>query len=261
MEKATIKMVLGSYRANHQDAEDPILADALRELERDPELKAWFEEEQRFDRGMMAELQQVPTPADLKDLLLLNAQAAGREPAGAVKALFQRQAKTWLAIAAGLAIAFVLGRLSLPPGALSPQSNGGGGGEFLATQAIAYTGKMPALQFVCFDASLVAGWVNEQSAALHMGKLITKALPKLQMIGSSTARWEGKPVIMIALQNGHQMAMLYLVRATDFPGATSEIGEVMEKDGWVSQTGRDGDNLYVLTTKGTREDLHFPNPL
>ena len=35
----------------------------------------------------------------------------------------------------------------------------------------------------------------------------------------------------------------------------------MEKDGWVSKTGRNGDHVYVLTTKGTRENLNFPMPL
>ena len=84
---------------------------------------------------------------------------------------------------------------------------------------------------------------------MHMGKLLDKPLYSMQMIGSSTAQWEGKPVIMIALQNKEQMAMLYLVRASDFP-AISGNGEIVEKDGWVSKTGRNGEHLYVLTTKG-----------
>ena len=54
--------------------------------------------------------------------------------------------------------------------------------------------------------------------------------------------------------------MLYLVRASDFPD-TAGNGEIMEKDGWVSKTGRNGDHLYVLTTKGKRENLDFPMPL
>ena len=57
------------------------------------------------------------------------------------------------------------------------------------------------------------------------------------------------------------MAMLYLVRAADFPQAADAAGGVMEKDGWVSKTGRDGDHLFILTAKGTRADLDFPMPL
>jgi hypothetical protein len=128
-------------------------------------------------------------------------------------------------------------------------------------QAIAYSGKMPALQFVCFDSALVARWIDEKSAALSMGKVIEKSMANLQMIGSSTARFDDKPVILIALQNGSQMAMLYVVRAADFPDAASGAGTTMEKDGWVSETGRDGQHLYVLTAKGTRKNLHFAMPL
>jgi hypothetical protein len=93
-----------------------------------------------------------------------------------------------------------------------------------------------------------------------MGRLLDKPLARMQMIGSSATEWEGKPVIMIALQNKQQMAMLYLVRAADFPGIAGD-GQIMEKDGWVSKVGRHGDDLYVLTTKGTRQNLDFPMPL
>ena len=137
----------------------------------------------------------------------------------------------------------------------------GDGANRLALQAIDYTGKMPALQFVCFDADLVGDWINKKSAAMDMGKVIEKPMARMQMIGSSTAEWEGKPVIMVALQNGAQMAMLYVVRAADFPGAAAGAGEIMEKDGWVSKTGRNGKDVYVLTTKGTRKNLDFPMPL
>lgn len=57
------------------------------------------------------------------------------------------------------------------------------------------------------------------------------------------------------------MGMLCLVRASDFPVAASEAGEIVEKDGWVAKTGRNGEHLYVLTTKGTRANLSFSMPL
>ena len=264
MDKATIKLVLGAYRAGTQDKDDPFFAEALREAERDPELVAWFEEGQRFDALMVDTLKQAPAPTGLKELILLNAKSPAKRVTliEALPHLWQGQAKTWLAVAASVVIAFMLGRQTTP-GSTPPARSGevaGANGDRLALQAIAYTGKMPALQFVCFDAAAVAHWVTEKSAAMHMGEVIDKPLSSMQMIGSSTAEWEGKPVIMIALQNKEQMAMLYLVRASDFPG-TAGGGEIMEKDGWVSKTGRNGEHLYVLTTKGTRENLNFPMPL
>ena len=255
-----MKTVLAAYRPNHRDdAADPAFAEALRAVEHDPELASWFEEAQRFDAHAATVLRQLPAPAGLKELILLNAREAGKTVPFHTPA-WRRQAGSWLAMAALLALAFALGRLTLPRGAASGP-DGGNAADRLALQAIAYTDKMPALQFVCFDASEVAQWVDEKSAALHMGKLLDKPMSSMQMIGSSTAQWDGKPVIMVALQNGNRMAMLYLVRAVDFPEAVQGAGGVMEKDGWVSKTGRDGEHLYILTTKGTRDSLDFPMPL
>ena len=252
-------MMLGSYRPGHQDADDPIFADALLEVGRDPGLAAWFAGEQRFDAQVVKTLGQATAPAGLKELILLNAKVTGKsfavvEP---TPGNWTPSRKIWLAMAAALVLAFLLGRQTLPNFA----GQNDRGANRLARRAIAYTGRMPALQFVCFDPSEVADWIGKKSVALHMGPVIDKPMAKMQMIGSSTAQWEGKPVIMIALQNGQQMAMLYIVQATDFPEAANETGEIMEKDGWVSETGRRGEHLYVLTTKGTRANLDFPLPL
>ena len=263
MDDATIKLVLGAYRTDARDSGDPFFAEALRGAERDPELAAWLKEEQRFDALMVKTLGQITAPAGLKEMILLNAKSPGN-PSVVIEtapALWKRRTGTWLAAAASIFLAFMLGRQTLPTtGSTRGVGENDNADRRLALQAIACTGKMPALQFVCFNASEVANWVTEKSAALHMGKPLDKPMPNMQMIGSSASEWEGKPVIMIALQNKAQMAMLYLVRASDFPGVAGD-GEVMEKDGWVSKTGRHGEHLYVLTTKGGRENLNFPMPL
>lgn len=254
MDKAAIKTVLSAYRTGRQDAEDPVFAEALREVVKDPELAAWFEEEQRFDAQMVQTLRGVPAPAGLKERILLNA------PVDGMGSGWRRRVVPWLAMAAVFVFAFVLGRLTLPHAAPMSVAVNHSGGNRLALQAIAYTGRMPALQFVCFDAAEVARWVDEKSVALHMGKLTEKPLRSMQMIGSSTAEWEGKPVVMVALQNGRQMAMLYFVRATDFPDTVRGADEIMEEDGYATKTSRSGDYVYVLTTKGTRANLDFPMP-
>ena len=260
MDKVTLKLVLGACRAGRGDAGDPLVAEALREAGRDPELVAWLEEEQRFDAFVADNLGTLSTPAGLKESILLNARSAPPRPAAAARppVAWRHPVATWLGVAAGLALAFLLGRHTLPD---AVPASSGGEADRLALQAISYTGRMPALQFVCFDPAEVARWVNGKSAGLHMGQLVDKPMARMQMIGSSTTQWEGKPVVMIALQNGGRMAMLYLLRAADFPAEASAASGILEKDGWVSKTGREGDHLYVLTTKGTRKDLDFPMPL
>ena len=262
MDKAAAKTILCAYRPGREDVTDPVFTEALHAVEQDAELAAWLEEEQRFDASVIAAVGQTPVPADLKGLILLNARAGRPFPAAdETRRKWRPPVTVWLA-AASLMLAFFLGRQTFPR-TISPRASGGmgAGTQRLALQAVAYTEKMPALQFVCFDASMVAKWVSEKSTAMQMGTLLDKSVPSMQMIGSSATRWEGRPVMMIALQNGDQMAMLYVVNAADFPEAAADADAVLEHDGWAAKTGRSGGHLYVLTARGTRDSLRFPMPL
>ena len=80
MDNATTKLLLGAYRAGTQDKDDPFFAEALREIEHDPKLAAWFEEEQRFDSLMVKTLKQAQAPAGLKELILLSAKSPAKPP-------------------------------------------------------------------------------------------------------------------------------------------------------------------------------------
>ena len=69
MDKDAAKLLLESYRP--RDADDPIFAEALREVAADPELAAWFKDTQRFDALMSEKLQEMPVPTDLRNHILL----------------------------------------------------------------------------------------------------------------------------------------------------------------------------------------------
>lgn len=253
MDKEQARQILSVYRAGSDDAQDPYFAEALQAAAADPDLATWFAEAQRFEAEMIALLQVAPAPAGLRDAIL---QRAATSPAPRIIAQRRIAFAPWLAAAAAVVAAFFIGRGSVVP---TPVHRLGDGS--LALQAISYSGQMPKLDFVCFSSDAVKGWVDKKSAAMHMGNLLDKPMPNMQMIGSSATEWGGKPVIQVALQNGRHMGMLYLMRTADFPGGASEDGHVMEKDGWVSKVGLRGDHVFVLTARGTRDDLNFPMPL
>ena len=251
MDPDLAKLTLSAYRPGTEDVRDPHFAEALSEAERNPELAAWFAEAQRFDAEMAALLEGAPVPAEVRDRL-----GRMRHETRLITVSFA----PWILAAAALIVgAFFLGRVTVPQ--LSSSSSEKGSGDNLALQAISYTERMPALQFVCFDANEVRTWINHKSTALNMGPVIDKPIPDMHMVGSSAATWEGRPVMMVAVQNGRRMAMLYIMRAEDFPTAAEHAGEVVEKNGWVSKTGLRGSRLFVLTARGTRADLDFPMPL
>ena len=247
MDKTTIKLLLESYRPH--DAEDPIFTEALREVAADPELAAWFEEMQRFDAVMTAKFQAVAVPGDVKEHILLGRVAGIAGPAAR-----RPNALIWIgAIAAALVLGLFCWRVLTP--AQRPMNA-------LALQAISYTEQMPPLQFVCFDAGAVASWVNEQPGTQRLGLKLPKPDQSLSMamIGSSIVDWNGRPVVMICLQNGQRMAMLYILSPDDAEGLQDGATETIEKDNWVVQAKNTNERVQMLTTKGRAGDLDFRMP-
>jgi hypothetical protein len=245
MDKATVKLLLELYRPHI--ANDPIFAEALREVAADPELAAWFERMQRFDAMMSAKFQQLPVPSEVKNHILLGYTAsAAQQPRRSRAIIFG-------AIAAALVLGLICWNMFAPP--RRP-------GDVLALEAISYTDKMPPLQFVCFDAAAVAKWINQQPVAKQIGISLGKPRASLSMvmIGSSVVYWNGRPVIMICLQNGKRMAILYILSdsyAADFKeGAPITV----QKADWVVRTTKTAGQVRLLTTKGRPEDLDFQLP-
>jgi hypothetical protein len=244
MNREAAKSILAAYRPGGEDADDPIFAEALRELERDPELRAWFADKEEFDSLIMAKLaDSVRAPMDLKDEILAR---AGR---GENRTSFRRWLKPALAIAAATVIAIVVWHFAEPR---DPT-------RILAFQAIHYTREMPRMQFACFEASAVIKWIDKQPISREVGMKLTKPMKDMCLIGSSVIEWNGKPVLMLALQNDKQMAMFYLVHGEDF-NIPRNANEITEENGWVSKVSSAGGNAWVLATKGTRDDLKFDVP-
>ena len=69
------KTVLAACRPNGADAKDPLLAEALALVQRDGELRAWFEAEQAADQAIAAKLKAVALPDDLLERVRAGARA------------------------------------------------------------------------------------------------------------------------------------------------------------------------------------------
>ncbi len=242
MDKETVKLLLASYLP--QDAEDPIFAEALREVAGDPALAAWFEESQRFDAVMTAKFRDLAVPHDVKGHILLGAGASSR------------WSRHWVQSLGALAALLILGLICWR--FLAPRR----AGDALALQAIHFTEEMPPLQFVCFDAGAVANWINKQPGARQMKLALPKppASLSMAMIGSSVVNWNGRPVVMIALQNGKRMAMLYILSDADAAALQGGSSGTIERGDWVVRSSHSDGQVRLLTTKGNREDLDFPAP-
>ena len=237
MDKEAIKRLLEAYRP--QDAEDPIFAEALKAVAADPELAAWFADMQRFDAVMSAKFQEAEVPTDVKDHILRGYHSASPVLLPSVRRVWTVPAS----IAAVLLFGLVVWHFAAPPSsAIAP----------LELQAIQYTDHMPALQFVCFRPEAVAKWVNDQPASQKVGlKLpVPDATMSMVMIGASTATWNGRPVVMICLQDGKRMAMLYVLNASDVPEMRDGATETFQHADWVVRATKSNGQVHLLTAKG-----------
>lgn len=112
MDKNEAKIILQAYRPSGADAEDAHFAEALKLMQEDAELKAWFDEQQAFDRAVSAKLRSAPVPADLRASIL-----AGRKVVKPQIAWWRRPAALIAAVAAMvmlLAVPFILQTRNTP---------------------------------------------------------------------------------------------------------------------------------------------------
>ena len=79
MDKQEARQLLQLYRPGTADAEDPQIAEALKQAQQDPELAQWFENQQNVYVAMRRKLREIPVPQDLKrEILRQEAERRGR---------------------------------------------------------------------------------------------------------------------------------------------------------------------------------------
>jgi hypothetical protein len=101
MDRKEAKLILSALRHGGSEANEPAFAEAVAQAETDPELKAWWQAQQEFDRKIAAKLAEVPVPADLRENILARRKIARFEP--------RVRYSTWLAAAAVVAFLCVAG--------------------------------------------------------------------------------------------------------------------------------------------------------
>jgi hypothetical protein len=102
------RLILQAFRPGGKDADDPYFADALAMVKCDPELAAWFTEQQAFDSRISGSLQQIRVPSRFKAEILAQHK---NEPAPALnwwRQVFVLQSPASWALAAIILMVFGL---------------------------------------------------------------------------------------------------------------------------------------------------------
>lgn len=243
MDKTEAKSLLQAYRPNGQDAQSPAFADALRMIEHDPELRAWWEAQQAFDRKMMVKLKDTPLPADLRATILAGRKMEQLTPRFRVPA--------WLAIAAMIALVLVAGlsRWAAPPPVPLITS------AMLTSSALQnVSNDSPPLQMLSSDHDKIVAWLKEQHAPT--GALPT-SLATVPSIGCEKFKVQGHNVTLIcfALADG-KIAHLFVMEKKGLSDPPPDMAPLYAQNGsWSTATWSEASKSYVLATQAGADVL------
>jgi hypothetical protein len=241
MDKQEAKLVLQALRPEDFNSHLPAVTEALGFVERDPELKAWWETQRAFDRKVAAKLKEVPPPADLRATILAGRKIKRFTP--------QPYLASWLAAAAAVAILCVVG-ISRQFSASSPLAQT----DYTATVLPLLNHDAPALAMTSPDHDKIASWLKEQNAPMGTLPANMTALPT---VGCQKFSVHGHTVSLICfVLAGGGLAHLFIVdeRALSDP-PTLNVPKFNQVQGWSTATWSDGRMSYLLATQAGPDAL------
>ncbi|CAN5521272.1 hypothetical protein BH18VER2_BH18VER2_11180 [soil metagenome] len=239
MNREEARLLLQACRSGEGDRDDPQMAEALREAERDPELARWFAEEQAFDRAIAAHLAEVPTPFGLKTRLL--AQAS---PPAAFR--FSR----WVIGLAGVAALFFLFAQVIGFWR-GPSSTGTGLTEYSADM-VSFIKLPPALEQESNDLETIQTWLARNEA---LRPAVPPQLAELGPLGCRVLSFRAHKVSLVCFQrDGGRLAHLFVVDRAALPQLKPGQAVVFQRVGeWITASWAEKDRVYMIALQGNEQ--------
>ncbi len=234
------KLLLQAYRPGGQDARDPLYAEVLKQVRRDPELARWFEAEQSLDSAIGEKLREPSLPPTLKPNILALEMT--------IRPTLWWQRRSWMATAAlglGLAIAafwlparnqsrFVAYRDSMT--------------DFLNT-------RFDHLDFKASDVTQLQQFLAQHGA---LGNFVLPAgMSELPSHGCRVLEWNGRKVSLICFHlGGNKEIHLFIIQGTNFADAPPPGALLFASSrGWFTASWQQGKTTYLLAGNGDRAFL------
>jgi len=227
------KFILGAYRANGADAENPMFAAALQQARSDPALGAWWAGAQAHDAAMAARLREIVPPAGLREAILAGARASRAPLPG------RRFPTLWLALAASVAV-LLAATVALWPNrataesarfaafAINDTAHGQHGGHGAAAGALQVLLSQPSTRL---------------SAELPVD------FAALRATGCRTLNFAGHDVLELCFQRNGAWFHCYIANSADFPGlAAGGKPSFVQQAQFGSASWSDADHHYVVVS-------------
>jgi hypothetical protein len=241
MNNQEAKFILGAYRPDGRDAQDSRFAEAIAQAERDPELRAWWDNQRAFDATVAAKLRDVAPPPGLRESIL----AGGR--ASQPRRRWWSQ-PGWLAAAAAVALLATL-TVALREFRSVPNL------EQLATFAVKDLDHAHD-DHSGYPANLAAVQGQLASAPGPLTEGIKLDLEELRRKNCRTVRVAGREVFEVCFQRDGTWFHLYAARRSDFaPGPADPKALLAARGKYAATAWSDGTHVYALVARAGVEAL------
>ena len=240
MNREEAQFILGAYRPDSEDAQDPQFQEALALAARDPALARWLAEEQALHRAFAAKLRAGPIPPDLKKQLLL-ARATNR------RAPWWRQ-PVWLA-AAGFAVLAAVGGSLVLRQATDPDF-----ARFRREMAATSTNMSGHAAVWGLDAAGYRQWLATHEG--DSGFILPPGLADKGISACKVIAWHEARVTMLCFKFSGQHVDVFVVNEANFPAAKFGPAPTFHADGAVNTAmwRRDG-KVYLLAGAIAKSEL------
>ena len=238
MDKKEAKFILSAYRPNGADAGDSQISAALEMVNRDPDLKKWFESEVQQDQLIADKLKELRPPSNLRAQILAGMKVVESPP-------WWRRSPI-MALAASLIVAFGLIFSWNRPSYDSDFA------EFRAN-AVSYSAGFISLDFFADDMPSLAGWLADKEAPAVTD--LAGRLESMPGIGCRTMSWHGKTVSLVCLQ-GDTVFHVFMVdrsEVSDMPDSDEPQFWEMKRRTVVSW--KDSERVYIMVTKASADEV------
>lgn len=240
MDKAEIRAILSAYRPGQTETADRRFAEALVQVEADPELSHWWAEQQEVDRIIAQKLQSVKVPADLKARVTAWEKRASRR-SGWNRAL--------LAAAAGIvALAAFFGSWRGP---FQPAASLGDFRE----EMVSFVKLTPPLELKSEELSRITAFLEKAGAPSRFST--PGNFGKMEPVGCRTLRFRGYDVALVCFKRADgRLAHLFVTDRAALPHLPAFGSRDYAAQGeWMTAAWTEGDRAYLVAVQGDHDTL------
>lgn len=240
MNSEEAKILLQAWRPGVTANDDPRIAEALELDGRDPELKAWFEEQCALDAAFKAKLEEIPVPNGLRERILSQHKV--------IQPSVWRRHRAVLATAAAFVLLVGIAALYFRAASNSDlRSYRRDMAQFIAdlyrmnVHATTWDGLQKAFA--------KQGWPSDY--------IVPSALRSVHLEGGCMLIWRDEKVSLICMKSETKKGLwLFVMDRTSLPASASKEEPEFGKTGKLNTaTWSKGDKTYLLATEGDTADL------